>query len=186
MTDNKPTCPEEWAAFYITLADFGKACGGFHASDPVKAEAMARVFNEAADMMDDGDADARRSIEVARDFAADLVTRARKPLGRYTTMDHGDALAMMHRVAAEELPGEVLVIVSHAAVADLDWGPSDGHLGVIGPRNVGRLRGISARFCLVAEWPPQDDWHHVEMAVREGAAQIVMTSEPPYPIGVAP
>ena len=80
MSTDKPIVPNEWTDFYVALADFGNACGAFHASDPVKAEAMARVFNEAADMLNSGHDE--RLMHWSADgqgFAAELVTRARKP-----------------------------------------------------------------------------------------------------------
>jgi hypothetical protein len=82
MSTDKPIVPNEWTEFFIALADFGKACGGFHASDPVKAEAMARVFLAAEEMIPWADeCDTGKAKRQAQDFAADLVTRARKPLG---------------------------------------------------------------------------------------------------------
>jgi hypothetical protein len=204
MSTDKPIVPNEWTEFYVALADFGIACGGFHVSDPVKAEKCAAVFNAAADMVNSGhDETLMRWSENARDFAADLVTRARKSLGRYTVMHEAAALAMLHRVASVRRSGAIViiggssfvnqVIRSSPAGAVPTWRPNAGRLNwpngsaadVFTAPCADMVRGISARFCLVAEWPSQEDWHHVEMAVREGAAQIVMLSEPPYPIGGA-
>ncbi len=201
MTTDKPIVPNEWTDLFIAVADFATACGGsFHASDPAKTEAMARVFNAAADLLNSGhDERLMRWSEHGRDFAADLVTRARKPLGRYTVLPESAALAMLHRVASDGPPGGLVILArrsfgdSLASVAPwpgLSWAPQSGRLvwpsgavaRVIDPRNMESIRGVSARFCLVAEWPSQEDWHHVELAVRIGAAQIVMLSEPPYPI----
>jgi hypothetical protein len=199
MSIDNPIVPNEWTEFYIALADFATACGGsFHCSDPVKAEAMARVFNATADMLRWNEETAFAVEQDGRAFAADLVTRAGKPRRRYTVMDTAGALAMLHRVASESLPGGIIIIarvetveaiVRSAPVQGVSrsltrvaW--PNGAVGrIVKPGDVEPIRGVSARFCLVAEWPSQEDWHHVEMAVREGAAQIVMLSEPPYPIG---
>jgi hypothetical protein len=81
MSTDKPIVPNEWTEFYVALADFGIACGGFHASDPVKAEAMARVFNVASEILCWDDDSQTTASASAMDFAADLMTRARKPLG---------------------------------------------------------------------------------------------------------
>jgi hypothetical protein len=201
MTD-KPIVPNEWTDLFVALADFATACGGsFHCSDPVKAEAMARVLNATADMLRWNEEAAFGVEQDGRAFAADIVTSARKPLGRYTVTDTAGALAMLHHVASEGRGVDMLVIASQRGVDHvissapcgqrpsftpasprLTW-PNGAVARVFGPGQVERVRGIGARFCLVTEWPSQEDWHHVEIAVRMGAAQIVMLSEPPYPIG---
>jgi hypothetical protein len=204
MSTDKPIVPNEWTDLYIALGKFAEACGGsFHCSDPVKAEAMARVFGTAAYLLDYREDEAIRLQISGRDFADDLVARARKPLGRYTVMDESDALAMLHRVASDRKSGAILiiggspfvdrVILSSSVGAVPTWRPNAGRLNwpngsaadVFTASCADHVRGISARFALVVDWPSQEDWPHVEMAVREGAAQIVMLSEPPYPIGGA-
>jgi hypothetical protein len=200
MTD-KPIVPNEWTDLFVAVIDFATACGGsFHCSDPVKAEAMARVFNATADMLRWNEETAFGVEQDGRAFAADLVTRARNPIGRYTVMGAERAMTMLHLAASKKQDGLVLVtgldpsdqLAATAAPRFIpSWRPGPGLLTwpngatarVINPRNMERIRGLSASFCLVTEWPSQEDWPHVELAVREGAAQIVMLSEPPYPIG---
>jgi hypothetical protein len=176
MNTDKPIVPNEWTDLFVALADFAEACGGsFHCSDPVKAEAMARVFGTAAYLLDYREDEAIRLQISGRDFADDLVARARKPLGRYTVMPEGAALAMLHRVASESLPGGIIIIarvetveaiVRSAPVQGVSrsltrvaW--PNGAVGrIVKPGDVEPIRGVSARFCLVAEWPSQEDWHH--------------------------